>query len=88
MIFSEKSLSVHIQSLCLSRPVQRVLPSLQLMLKICIHLYFQSLEATGIRRTDPRLATLMKHLKKLQKEAENPSASISGLQLGRRAFKE
>ena len=50
--------------------------------------YFQSLEATGIRKTDPRLATMMKHLKKLQRESDPPMSNLSGLQLGRGAFKE
>lgn len=50
--------------------------------------FLESLEATGIRKTDPRLATMMKHLKKLQRESDPPMSNLSGLQLGRGAFKE
>lgn len=48
----------------------------------------KALEATGLRKTDPRLKQMMKHLRDFQEKSANKKLEDEETVIGRKEFKE
>ena len=56
---------------------------------ITLTFIFQALESTGLRKKDPRLKEMMKHLSDLQTKLSNSNGNSGNVDnIGRKEFKE